>query len=257
MSKVLENTLKMTMDAPGISIAVDWEGVVIQDDPGSPTIEVTGETSQDAALRFRGQRVFVLNFASGINPGGGVRRGSRAQEEDLCLCSGLLHGLEANQAYYDANRADGAPRFCHDRMIWSKDVPLVRDGHLNYIDPMLIDVITYPAPNTNLRTYSGPGVRAGTAPVETPEQVFQRRCRHVVHHAAQQGAEVLILGAWGCGVYGNDPQKVAAEFKRAIQTVSGSIGRVVFAILGAQTHGRHSTGSLNRLAFMKEFSDVV
>lgn len=253
MPKVLDETLSKTKDAPGIAVVVDWEGVVIQYNPGTPMIEVTGEFCQNAALRFRGKRVFVLNFASGINPGGGVRRGARAQEEDLCLCSGLLHGLEENQAYYDANRASDAPKFCHDRMIWSKDVPLIRDGHLNHVDPMLIDVITYPAPNLNLRTYSGPGVRAGTAPVETPDQVFQRRCRHVVHHAAQQGAEVLILGAWGCGVYGNDPKKVAAEFKKAIQSVSGQIETVVFAILGEQAHGRHSVGSLNRQAFMKEF----
>lgn len=252
MPTVLEDTLSRTASNLGTTVVIDWDGVVIPDNPGAPLIEVTGEHSQGAALRHRGKKVCVLNFASGINPGGGVRRGSRAQEEDLCLSSGLLHGLEANQSFYDANRAESAPRFCYDRMIWSKDVPLIRDGFLNYVDPMLIDVITYPAPNLNLRTYSGSGVRPGTAPAETPEQVFQRRCRHVVHHAAQQGTEVLILGAWGCGVYGNDPYKVAAEFKRALQ-VAGSIQKVVFAILG---DGPQSVGFKNRQAFMKEFVGV-
>ncbi len=42
----------------------------------------------------RVKNILVLNFANPVHPGGGVRRGARAQEEDLCRKSSLLYSLE-------------------------------------------------------------------------------------------------------------------------------------------------------------------
>jgi uncharacterized protein (TIGR02452 family) len=235
---ILEETLRLTESNWGSAQVYDFTHVNCTSElPGMPSIEVTGEKSQDAILRFRGQRVTVLNFASGVMPGGGVRYGARAQEEALCLCSGLLYGLEELLGYYEANLQDGAPKESYDRIIWSEDVPLIRDGDYTLVDPMLMQVITYPAPN-NHRTY-GTGQDKGMT-----RAIFQRRCRHVVRHAATMGADVLILGAWGCGEYGNDPKVVAECFKEAIATQSGSIRHVVFACYGP---------AVNRDAFKKVF----
>ena len=42
-------------------------------------------------LKGKGEnRILVLNLANPVNPGGGVRRGAKAQEEDLCRRSSLL-----------------------------------------------------------------------------------------------------------------------------------------------------------------------
>ena len=249
---LLEDTLRRTERSPGSTLLIDFGQAPVRDNPGSPKIEVTGEHCQDAALRFRGKKVAVLNFASGVSPGGGVRFGAQAQEEALCLSSGLLHGLEANLEYYLANRADDAPEFCYDRMIYSRQVPLIRNGALELVDPMLIDVLTYAAPNVWGRKYNGPGLREerpkttdkGDAP-----SVFRRRCRQVIRQADFERVEVLILGAWGCGAYGNDPQMVAEAFKEAVYSVSGSIQTVVFAVLGGTIKGRSSIGANNRAVF--------
>ena len=230
----LDETLRLTESNWGSAAIMDFSKVDgYPEHPGSPAIEVTDEGIQDAALRFRGKRVTLLNFASGTMPGGGTRYGSTAQEECLCLSSGLLHGLEGLLEFYERNRADDAPHECYDHMIWSEDVPLIRDGHFALVEPMKVQVITYPAPVASKRVYAGAG-HFGDQAVQGDllRAIFHRRCRHVVRRANKDGTEVLILGAWGCGAYGNDPLMVAQEFQKAIATQAGSIPRVVFAVYG-------------------------
>lgn len=55
------------------------------------------------------QDIWVLNFANAVHPGGGVRHGATAQEEDLCRTSSLLLSLESEAAgeYYRYNRGIG------------------------------------------------------------------------------------------------------------------------------------------------------
>ena len=54
-----------------------------------------------------GKPILVLNLANPVNPGGGVRNGAKAQEEDLCRKSSLLVSLEGRSAvpYYEYNRS--------------------------------------------------------------------------------------------------------------------------------------------------------
>jgi uncharacterized protein (TIGR02452 family) len=235
---ILQETLIQTQKDWGTASIMDYSRVSGHpENPGSPSIEVTGETAQDAALRFRGKKVTVLNFASGVSPGGGVRAGAMAQEEALCLSSGLLHGLENHMGYYWDNRADDAPEFCYDRMIWSEGVPLIRDGGFNPVSPMDISVITYPAPNMYRRAYAGGGQFSEERGSDGESKAcFHRRCRHVVRRAEKAGTEVLILGAWGCGAYGNDPTMVAQAFRDAVTTQAGDIQKVVFAIYGVKAN---------------------
>ena len=53
------------------------------------------------------KEILVLNFANPVHPGGGVRNGAKAQEEDLCRTSTLLCSLESPEAeeYYKYNRS--------------------------------------------------------------------------------------------------------------------------------------------------------
>lgn len=220
----LDETLRLTAKDWGTAHILDYSGVDLDPQPGKPTIEVTAEKVQDAPLRFQGQRVTVLNFASGVNPGGGVRHGAVAQEEDLCRATGLLHGLESLPGFYAKNQT--AASGSYDMMIVSENVPLIRNGAGRLVPPVPIQVVTYPAPNIYLE--SQPGTLAEIA------AIFRRRCAHVLHQARMLGTEVLVLGPWGCGAYGNDPLVVAQAFKGAIDRHSGNIKHILFACYGSK-----------------------
>ena len=226
---LLDDTLQRTAASPGTAVMQGFAGP-LRPNPGSPAIEFTAEKVQDAAARFPGCRVTVLNFASGVTPGGGVRRGAEGQEEDLCRCSGLLHGLESLPQFYAQNRSSTAPPECVDAMIVSRDVPLVRTSVGALVEPPVsINVLTYPAPNATreefrrLRDVKRDAVLGA---------IFERRCAHVVHQATVVGTDVLILGPWGCGAYGNDPWVVAKAFKAAVGQYGGGIVLVLFACFG-------------------------
>ena len=254
MSDVLEDSLQRTASDWGTGYIMNYEGVSLDEHPGMPLITVIVEKVQDAALTFQGSRVTVLNFASGVNPGGGVRYGAVAQEEDLCRCSGLLHSLEALPDFYEANRQETAPAECFDWMIVSEDVPLVRDGNNQLVTPTRINVLTYPAPNLNRGvfgdTYFDPNFasedKGGELDVEGVRAIFDRRCAHIMYQANLLKTEVLVLGAWGCGEYGNDATLVANSFKKAISRYGGDVPQVVFACWGY---------SPNRKAFERVFGD--
>ncbi|MDN3295841.1 TIGR02452 family protein [Streptomyces ficellus] len=193
--------------------------------------EVTGESSTQAARRLTeaapGQ-VAVLNFASARNPGGGYLNGAQAQEEALCRASALYATLLRVPEFYDHHRAERSP-FYTDRVIHSPGVPVFRDdrgGLLN--SPYTVGFLTSPAPN------------AGVITSRTPEQAARipaalaSRAERVLETAAACGYRRLVLGAWGCGVFRNDPGQVAGAF-RALLTGEGRFARhfdeVVFAVL--------------------------
>ncbi|GGQ07226.1 TIGR02452 family protein [Streptomyces roseolilacinus] len=202
-------------------------------DTGRATrVEVTGESSTEAARRLTaaapGDPVAVLNFASARNPGGGYLNGAQAQEEALCRASALYATLLRAPGYYDHHRADRDP-FYTDRVIHSPDVPVFRDDRGRLLDrPYTVGFLTSPAPN------------AGVIRARTPERAARipgalaSRAERVLETAVAHGYRRLVLGAWGCGVFRNDPADVAGAF-RALLTgegrFAGHFDEVVFAVL--------------------------
>jgi uncharacterized protein (TIGR02452 family) len=50
--------------------------------------------------------------------------------------------------------------------------------------------------------------------------------------AAMHGHDTLVLGAWGCGAFGNDPEMVAELFREALAgDLRGQFGTATFAVL--------------------------
>ena len=197
----------------------------------SPSPEVTDESSMLAAGRLvaaGAERVAVLNFASARNPGGGYLGGARAQEEDLCRVSALYTTLLHAPDYYEAHRASRDPFYSH-RVIYSPDVPVYRDEHYALVDrPYTVSFLTSPAPNAGIIARDLPD-RIGAASPELAERVA-RVLAVAVHHDHR----VLVLGAWGCGVFRNDPVQVAAAFRSHLTgdgDFAGRFDRVVFAVL--------------------------
>jgi uncharacterized protein (TIGR02452 family) len=194
--------------------------------PGQAVIEVTAETTAVAARRLceEGERVVLLNFASARNPGGGFLRGAKAQEEDLARCSALYSCLVTQPEYYAANRAQSSVLYT-DHLIYSPDVPFFRDERLDFLErPFFPSVITSPAPNAGEMLARDPRAQSQI------HKALVRRARQVLAVAAAHEHRTLVLGAWGCGVFRNDPVEVAGVFGQALDESGGTFARVVFAV---------------------------
>lgn len=205
-----------------------WEPKERLDRPAA--IQVTGETTGAAGRRLIEQegeaRVMALNFASAKNPGGGFLRGAKAQEEDLARCSALYASLVEQRDYYDQNRACGSFLYT-DHIIYSPDVPFFRDEQHALLDrPFALSIITAPAPN------AGEAFQRDDATDQEIRAALERRADMVLAAAGAHGHRCLVLGAWGCGVFRNDPREVADVFARCLGSprFRGAFSRVVFAV---------------------------
>ena len=157
----------------------------------------------DAILHFvsEGKSAAVLNFASAKNPGGGFINGAMAQEESLAASSCLYQTQLAHEEYYVKNRAFRSMMYT-DHAIWSPDVVFFRDGRFRLMEkPVRASVLTLPAVNMGQVQLKGEDVAEA-------EKVMRRRMGLSLAIFADQGCEHLILGAYGCGVFRNDPEKL-------------------------------------------------
>jgi len=195
-----------------------------------PAIEVTHETTQIAARRLVESEsvadLVMLNFASARNAGGGFINGAKAQEEDLCRCSGLYTCLISQHGYYEANRKNESAIYT-DHLIYSPNVPWFRTRSRD--DPhtlFLASVITAPAPN------AGVVLSREADALPKIEAALRRRAGLVLAVAAGNGHRTVLLGAWGCGVFRNDPALVADAFGKWLESdkFAGAFDRAVFAI---------------------------
>jgi uncharacterized protein (TIGR02452 family) len=214
--------------------------------------EVTGETSTQAGQRLvlteGATDVAILNFASARNPGGGYLGGARAQEEDLCRSSALYTTLLEARDYYDAHRTNRDTRYSH-RVIFSPGVPVYRDSATRLLDASYqISYLTSPAPN------AGVLIRHDPAAADEIEGLLVERAGRVLAVAAHHGVRTLVLGAWGCGVFGNDPATVARAFRRHLAdggVFEGRFARVVFAVYDT------SSAKTTLGAFQTTFASLV
>lgn len=219
-----------------------------------PRIELTPETTAQAARRLFEDEgvsdVMALNFASAKNPGGGFIRGAKAQEEDLARCSALYTCQLTQRAFYDENRAHGSMLYT-DHMIHSPGVPFFRDERLDLLEaPFLVSILTAPAPN------AGEAERNGRNEGHAVRATLESRARKVLAAAAAHGHRTLVLGAWGCGVFRNDPGQVAGAFAVGLEdpVFAGAFDRVVFAVWERGGSGPTLRAFEERLAAMRAAS---
>lgn len=183
-------------------------------------IQVVNETTLGASQRMveSGLRPLALNFANGIHPGGGFLGGARAQEEVLCRSSALYKMIVDDQMYAE-HRQRPQPDST-DWAIYSPDVPVFRtDVGAVLEQPWLLSIITCAAPYAPALGQP----RAGN--------LLKRRIDRVLAIARAYGHSVLVLGAWGCGAFGNDPHRTAVDFRHALEgEFSETFSEIVFAI---------------------------
>ncbi|GLY48945.1 TIGR02452 family protein [Lentzea sp. NBRC 102530] len=186
-------------------------------------VDVTKESTLDATRRLGGD-VAALVFASARNPGGGFLNGAQAQEESVARGSALYLSLRAAGDFYAYHRAHEDLTYS-DRVIYSPQVPVFKDDRGNLLpQPYAVSFLTAAAPNRSAILRTQPDRTGGI------ETALLRRAIRVLHVAASHGHRRLVLGAWGCGVFGNEPEAVARIFALALRD-NRYFEHVVFAVL--------------------------
>jgi uncharacterized protein (TIGR02452 family) len=182
-------------------------------------VQVTNETTTGAARRLLGaNRTVALNFANGVHPGGGFLRGARAQEESLCRASALYETL-AGDPMYEAHARTGDAATSSSSIL-SPEVPFFRDDAGALLEePFSLSILTCAAPVA---------FEVGSA---RAADLLRARIERVLTIMAAYRYEAVVLGAWGCGAFGNDPRGTAADFRAALLgPFRGNFREVVFAV---------------------------
>jgi uncharacterized protein (TIGR02452 family) len=188
--------------------------------PDDTRMAVVNDTTLGVArwLTDLGHRPLALNFANGVVPGGGFLDGARAQEEVLCRSSALFATLDGDPMYAH-HRARPLP----DSTAWailSPDVPVFRTDKGDALEePWLLSILTCAAPYAPA--------------IGQPESgdLLAERIHRVLAIARAYGYDALVLGAWGCGAFGNDVERTARDFTAAFTgEFAGAFRHVVFAI---------------------------
>ena len=210
------------------------------------TVEATDTI--DAALRYYNKaKAVILNFASWTTPGGMVWQGSGAQEESICRQTTLypcISDLKMKKQFYNRHKSNYNTLGNND-IIYTPGVDILRFGPKGdessltppheFINPgeygyPKVDVITCAAPN--LRPYD-PNDKHYNGKTISESQIFSlmyNRARAIITVATAMGDEILITGAFGCGVFKNPPYVVARAWKKALYDTQSPFKKVIYAI---------------------------
>lgn len=178
-----------------------------------------GTAIAESIMEHPDDKTAVLNFASYKEPGGRFMDGSMAQEEALCHSSALYNVLRCFHSYYEWNRQHLNRALYLNRGIYSPEVPFIFDGFMTGCD-----VITVAAPNKNVAQ------KYCKVTDEENSLVLRGRIRFVLDIAEANQVNTLILGAYGCGVFGQDPREVAEIFREMLESGKYGFRKVVFPI---------------------------
>lgn len=219
-----ERTEKMIS---GVSVVVDGNDVEI-DDTRDCDVRIdfikSGTVNAAYDLAVDGKRVAMLDFADAKRAGGWPDYGVPTQEENICRCTNLYEALilqKCADGYYKPNDINHTDRHLveayTDRLIYVPNVTIIKDDETyakHLYDMRYVDVIVSPAP---------------CGPVENVRDVIYNRICGFLRVAISMGVDVLVLGAWGCGAFGQNPMVVAECFADALLAYP-YIPHVVFAI---------------------------
>ena len=213
-------------------------------------VVVSKKRTYEAASGYKGYHVAVLNFASASNPGGGVVKGANAQEECLCRCSGLYFSLNTPamwDGFYQPHRDEQDP-IHNDDIIYTPGVTVFKTDTavpelMVESDWYDVDVITCAAPNLRSqpsnRYNTGDGSRQTRIKDEDLLVLHEKRLRRILEVALSEGCDTIVLGAFGCGAFQNDPEVVALASKNVIRDYLHAFMNIEFAVYCPQSDDRN------------------
>ena len=191
LTVILEKTEKITFSDKATVVTLTTQTV----------LEALRETTNEGLTG-------CLNFASAKNPGGCFLSGTLAQEESLAGASSLYHSLIKCMKMYEYNRSLKTNLYS-DYMIYSPGVVFIKDDEGCLLDkPYMADVLTSPAVNVGAIKRQNPEAEE----LALVEQTMLARMDKVLAVFAMHNVENLVLGAWGCGVFQNNPDDIARYF---------------------------------------------
>lgn len=202
---------------------------------------VSTKRTYEAASAYKGRKVCVHNFASATNPGGGVTKGSSAQEECLCRCSTLYFNLNTSDmwaGFYSPHRNAQDPLH-NDDCIYTPNVTVFKTDTaepklMPEADWYQVNVITCAAPNLRLMPSnamnSGDGMKQVKLADKDLYNLHVKRLSRIMEVAVAGGNEVVVLGAFGCGAFENNPEVVARASKEVVAKYAGCFEVIEFAI---------------------------
>ena len=192
----------------------------------------------------KADRPAVLNLASPTNPGGGWTSGALAQEEALCYRSSLA--LSLHRRFYPFRQLSG---------VYSPDVVIIREemaaGHALYTcaeeDMPVVSVVSVaalrrpPVKKVAMATAGGgPPVMREIFAKDGDRELTKGKMRMSLRLAAARGHDILVLGALGCGAFGNPPGEIVACWAEVLGEAEFGGGwwrDVVFAVLDTKKEG--------------------
>ena len=201
---------------------------------GPAKVIVSRKRALEAASAYKGQRICVLNFASAVNPGGGVNWGATGQEESICRCSTLYECLNTKAMW---NKFYGPHRKANDLLggddlIFTPEIMVFKS---DTDTPVLLDqsqwficsAITCAAPDLRPDPKTGRRINISN---DRLKELHIKRMRNILSVAAANGCQVMILGAFGCGTKRNPPEIVAFAMKEVVDEFKCCFETIEFAV---------------------------
>lgn len=190
------------------------------DQPAVVTVVNADTLTTANELVDEGLNPLVLNMASNICPGGGVKRGSRAQEEELFRRTN--YDKCTNRKFYPIG---------NDQFIVTEDVTVVKDEAYNLLrDPFKLDFIAIAAIRQPALDYNTSNDQPQYMDDED-YKLMEQKIDAIFRYAAYQEKDSLVLGALGCGAFGNPCSRVANMFKEALERYRKYFVKITFAVL--------------------------
>lgn len=213
-------------------------------------IMVTNKDTFSAALDMSRKsslgEIAVLNFANPVNPGGGVKYGAMAQEEDLCRKSTLYVSLKSESVseFYQFHKKE-CDCFSSHSIIVSPNVEVFRSYNNDLLPyTFSVAVISCAAPIFD-------GIKKKSYSYDEYTSLLYERIMGILSICEKMGYTKLVLGAWGCGSFSNDPKLMARLFYKALCQFNGSFKEIEFAVFG----GAKNFDSFHEVMILKKIDD--
>lgn len=251
--EVFEDTMKQCKENEKIKKSLNYsvkrqEIILEVDDYNKPNLDIFKDKAKivvskkrtlEAASFYKGSKTAVLNFASATNPGGGVVNGSSAQEECICRCSGLYLCLNIDDVwnvFYHPHR-NAHFQVYNDDIVYTPDVEIFKTDTckpelMDENDWYKVDIITCAAPNIRaLKVKINRGEIDKSVILENNLlKIHEKRLKKILDVAVSHGVETIILGAYGCGAFGNSPEIVATAAKNVLKDYMYAFKNIEYAV---------------------------
>lgn len=250
---------QQTLDAAKVySAPFSVEGVPARYDKTDFVVEQVGCLEAGRRMMARGLNPAILNFADAYEACGMYNTGSNAQEESICRVSTLPPTLYqyynkrwANKAGVPMREVPGYPMDKNFGGIYSK-VTVFREGPSGGFrfseTPYDTAVISVACLRFTRRDLDENGVDRNHSDIEyqagggswTPEgaEIMRNKVRTIYRIAIENGHDSIVLGAWGCGVFKQNPDKIARLFTSVLDEpeFKGRFRELFFAVPGGKNY---------------------